>query len=45
MKDDFDYDIRVEAYDPAVLKYHVLHVSDEHIKLCLKAHPHLYTLG
>lgn len=44
-KDDVDYEIRVEAYDPAVLKQHVLHITDEHIKQCLSAHPHLYTLG
>ncbi|CAM9592712.1 unnamed protein product [Ectocarpus fasciculatus] len=43
--DDVDYEIRVEAYDPAVLKHHVLHIQDEHIKGCLSAHPHLYTLG
>ncbi|CAM9284817.1 unnamed protein product, partial [Ectocarpus sp. 13 AM-2016] len=43
--DDVDYEIRVEAYDPAVLKHHVLHIQDEHIKGCLRAHPHLYTLG
>ncbi|CAM9581708.1 unnamed protein product [Ectocarpus sp. 6 AP-2014] len=43
--DDTDYEIRVEAYDPAVLKHHVLHIQDEHIKGCLRAHPHLYTLG
>lgn len=43
--DDVDYEIRVEAYDPAVLKHHVLHIQDEHVKGCLRAHPHLYTLG
>lgn len=43
--DDVDYEIKVEAYDPAVLKHHVLHIQDEHIKGCLSAHPHLYTLG
>ncbi|CAN0201920.1 unnamed protein product, partial [Pylaiella littoralis] len=42
---DVDYEIRAEAYDPAVLKQHVLHITDEHIKQCLSAHPHLYTLG
>lgn len=43
--DEIDYEIRVEAYDPAVLKHHVLHILDEHIKRCLSDHPHLYTLG
>lgn len=43
--DETDYEIRVEAYDPAVLKHHVLHILDEHIKLCLSDHPHLFTLG
>lgn len=43
--DDADYEIRVEAYDPTVLKHHVLHILDEHIRQCLRDHPHLYTLG
>ncbi|CAM9694986.1 unnamed protein product, partial [Scytosiphon promiscuus] len=43
--DDIDYEIRVEAYDPVMLKQHVLHVQDSHVKGCLSAHPHLYTLG
>lgn len=43
--DDIDYEIKVEAYDPVMLKEHVLHIQDNHIKGCLSAHPHLYTLG
>lgn len=43
--DDIDYEIRVEAYDPVMLKQHVMHIQDSHIKGCLSAHPHLYTLG
>lgn len=43
--DDLDYEIRVEAYDPVVLRHHVLHLLDENIKQCLSDHPHLYTLG
>ncbi|CAM9496258.1 unnamed protein product [Hapterophycus canaliculatus] len=43
--DDIDYEIRVEAYDPVMLKQHVLYIQDDHIKGCLSAHPHLYTLG
>eukprot|EP00752_Nemacystus_decipiens_P015407 g13740.t1 len=43
--DEIEYEIRVEAYDPTLLRHHVLHILDEHIKRCLSDHPHLYTQG
>lgn len=45
MADDEEYEIRVEAYDPAVLKRHELIIREEDIRRCFKSHPHLYTLG
>lgn len=44
-EDDDEYEIRVEAYDPAVLKHHVLIIREDDIRRCFTSHPHLYTLG
>lgn len=45
LEDDDEYEIRVEAYDPAVLKNHVLNIYEDDIRRCFSSHPQLYTLG
>lgn len=45
LSEDEEYEIRVEVYDPAVLKRHTLKVYEEDIKRCFETHPHIYTLG
>ena len=45
LEDDDEYEIRVEAYDPAVLKHHVLNIDEDDIRRCFSSHPQLYTLG
>lgn len=45
LSDDEEYEIKVEVYDPAVLKRHTLKVYEDDIKRCFMSHPHIYTLG
>lgn len=45
LEEDEKFEIRVEVYDPGLLRHHALTIHEGDIQRCFSANPNIYTLG